>query len=108
MIVLKEIERLACVSTVYLDPGDLPLLLDSGIPGHIANRDDEAGSYFYVPDEIGATDEEFEARMLECAMRGCSRRFTDILRAARRAGISYLNFDAVGGDVEGMEEASHD
>jgi len=62
----------------------LALLLDPESPGHLANHDNECGSYFYVPDENSADDEEFEDRMKECAALGLSERFR--LSCAQPAG----------------------
>jgi hypothetical protein len=107
MIRFKEIERLASVSTAYVEERDLALLLDPEAPGHLANHDNECGSYFYVPDENSADDEEFEDRMKECDALGFSQCFQAIARAARREGIAYINFDRDGGELEGLEMLDH-
>jgi hypothetical protein len=87
-----EITPYACVSTAYLTESDWTLIENPAAPGHVANHDEAYGSYFNVPGSDG------EYREL-----GFSGRFIEVLEAARSQSIHYVNFDADGGDIDGLE-----
>lgn len=92
----------ADVSTAYLDPGDLDLLADA--PGHLAQLDNEAGDFFWVPSKANATEPlaEWKERVTR---HGMSQRFLDLMLELREQGVPYVRFDADGGEVAGYEPA---
>jgi len=99
-----EIERYACISTGYVESGDLELLLDPLAPGHVANHDEFCGSYFYIP-AVGRSDDPqaFEDHVTKCLAFGFSLRFVMILRTARAEDIAYIKFDRDGGEINGLK-----
>jgi hypothetical protein len=87
----------ADVSTIYLEPFDLQLLLRTDAPHHLANTDGCEGSFFYTPEG------DFETFAAACREFGLSERFIFIMRAAHERNIPYVRFDADGATVEGCE-----
>jgi hypothetical protein len=98
-----EITPYACVSTAYLTESDWTLIENPAAPGHVANHDEAYGSYFNVPGSDSVNDEEWSARLGEYRELGFSGRFIEVLEAARSQSIHYVNFDADGGDIDGLE-----
>ena len=97
-----RLHEYADVSTGYLMPADLPLLLNPAAPHHIANHDEFYGSYFYTVD-MADGEEAFAAYAEECRDFGLSERFIKIMLELARQDIRYVRFDADGGDVQGLD-----
>ena len=87
-----ETYKVADVSTAYVEEADLPLLLDSQAPNHLATTDDRAGTFFWTP-----AKDELEDFAKKAGEFGLSERFVSIIRNATAQRIRYVRFDADGG-----------
>lgn len=88
----------ADISTGYLSAQDLILIGNKNCPMHIAEEDEERGSFFYVP-----TADVLSERSAEARTYGLSERFIEIIEELSKQGIPYVRFDADGGSVEGLD-----
>lgn len=87
--------QVADISTGYLEPSDLPLILDTEAPMHCMNEDESHGSMFYVPLDAST----FDGYIQEARDWGFSARFVEIFQELHRQRIPYVRFDADGGDI---------
>lgn len=96
-----ERHEVADVSTGYLEPSDLSLLLRSDCPTRFAETDGGFGTFHWVPDD----DQLLEEELQHAATFGLSERFVSIIRHLRAAKIPYVRFDADGGEIQDLERA---
>lgn len=95
-----EVMKVADISTAYITTSDCELLAHTDAPGHVMNEDQWHGALFYI--NSGSTEDNAELVQSQLAY-GFSRRFVDIMQAARVQRLDYVRFDADGGEVKGLD-----
>jgi hypothetical protein len=100
----------ADVNLTYLRDSDVRTMWEQGIlfPGYVAH--DDVDGTFFVTTSLGLSTsasakeveeaEEEEKSLLRSGYLDMSDDYINILRAARKAGIDYIRFDADGADIE--------
>jgi hypothetical protein len=85
-------DKIADISTSEITERDCELIMDPGVPQHLANHDQGCGAIFYTQDD----SKQMTASLRSFRAAGFSRGFCELFKQASVAGIRYIRFDADG------------